>query len=61
MQDPDLEIREGVIQTLEGGREVPKKSAFQASVSSKNKGGAGPFPGSATVITENNSGPIWFF
>ena len=60
--DPDLEIREGgSTKPLRGGGRSQKKSAFQASVWSKNKGGAGPFPGSATVMTENNSGPICFF
>ena len=58
MQDPDLEIRGGHPDPqIWGGRVVSKKkSAFQASVWSKNKGG----PGSATVMTENNSGPICF-
>ena len=61
--DPDLEIRggEGSSRPLDkGGRAVSKKKlAFLASVWSKNKG-AGPFPGSATVMTENNTGPICF-
>ena len=65
MLDPDLEIRggEGSSRPLDkGGRAVSKKKlAFLASVWSKNKrGGPGPFPGSANVMIENNSGPICF-
>ena len=62
MPDPDLEIRGGGSSRPldKGERVVEKKSAFQASVWSKNKGGPGPFSGSGAVMTENNSGPICF-
>ena len=51
---PRLEIREG------GGGRPPKKffSALRASFWSKNKGGPGPSPGSATVYSKRLGGKL---
>ena len=60
MPDPDLEIRGGHPNPY-GGEGGSKKIGLSVLSFVKNKGGAGPFPGSATVMTENNSGLICFF
>ena len=60
--DPDLEMRWGGHPDpyIRGGERSKKNGPFRPQFVLKIRGGLGPFPGSATVMTENNSGPICF-
>ena len=60
MPDPDLEIRGGHPNPYGGEGGLKKNRFFGPQFVLKIRGGPGPFPGSATVMIENNSGPICF-